>query len=393
MNQVQKPRFLEAAGLTFLGMLTALAVLLPGAASAASGAPGVGPVKEFGRFPIPASFPCEVIVDHQGNLWTDQFTGNAMGEVDPATGNITEVPLPTLGGQPGGQNLGPEGNIYFVEVGGNSIGVLDPETHEIQTHPFPWANVEVGLPSTGSLLLNNGLGVPFDDTFGADGKLYFTMIGLNAIGSYDIKTGEWAKYPIPTPLSGPIAMERGPDETVAITEGVSGKIALFHTDSHTWSEYTIPTLLSLPGGLTVSPDGKYLYFGETLGQKVGRLEPISGEIKEFPLPISLSLGNPLPSPGQLRFGSDGKLYIMEGTFDAGNRIGQLDVETGAYHYLETPTPLSSPCDLNNALPGKIIFGEFTGNRIGYFSIPNTTDVSGAIPPYNEGVPDRFPSGS
>jgi virginiamycin B lyase len=149
----------------------------------------------------------------------------------------------------------------------------------------------------------------------------------------------------------------------------------------------------LPGGLTESPDGQYLYFGETLGQKIGRLDPATGQIKEYPLPPDLSLGDPLASPGQLRFGSDGNLYIMEGTFDGGDQIGQLNPTTGAYHYVTTPTPLSSPCDLNNVLPGKIIFGEFTGNRIGWFDIPNTTDISGAIPPYNTNIPDTFPAGS
>ena len=387
-----RPSFRRAA--SGVAATLALGLMCTAGASAASGAPGVGPVHEFPQFPIPASFSCEVIVDHQGNLWSDQFTGNAMGEVDPATGATHEVPLPNPGGAPGGQNLGPDGDIYFVEVGGNAIGKLDTVTRTITTIPFPWANAEVGgLPATGSLALNNGLGVPFDDTFGPDGKLYFALVGLNAIGSYDLTTHAFAKYPIPTPLSGPIAMERGPGNTIAITEATSDKIALFDTTTDTYTEYPIPTPASLPGGLTVSPDGKYLYFGETLGQKVGRLDPATGQIKEYPLPIDLSLGDPLPSPGQMRFGSDGNLYIMEGTFDVGDQVGQLNVITGAYHYVTTPTPLSSPCDLNNALPGKIIFGEFTGNRVAYFNIPNTTDISNSIPPYNENLPDRFPAGS
>jgi hypothetical protein len=33
------------------------------------------------------------------------------------------------------------------------------------------------------------------------------------------------------------------------------------------------------------------------------------------------------------------------------------------------------------VPGRIYFGEFTGNRIGYFDIPNTVDVSSTYPTY------------
>jgi hypothetical protein len=31
------------------------------------------------------------------------------------------------------------------------------------------------------------------------------------------------------------------------------------------------------------------------------------------------------------------------------------------------------CDLNSEMPGRIIFGEFTGNRLAYFEIPLTPD--------------------
>jgi hypothetical protein len=83
-----------------------------------------------------------------------------------------------------------------------------------------------------------------------------------------------------------------------------------------------------------------------------------------------SLGDPLPSPGQMAFASDGKLYIMEGTFDAGYQVGQFDPQTHEFNELVTPTPLSSPCDLNTEKPGVVIFGEFTGNRIGSFHVPD-----------------------
>jgi virginiamycin B lyase len=86
--------------------------------------------------------------------------------------------------------------------------------------------------------------------------------------------------------------------------------------------------------------------------------------------LDQSLGDPLPSPGQLAFASDGNLYIMEGTFDAGYQVGQFNPQTLEFNELVTPTPLSSPCDLNTEKPGTVVFGEFTGNRIGSLSVPN-----------------------
>ncbi|AIJ23282.1 hypothetical protein AMETH_3190 [Amycolatopsis methanolica 239] len=355
-------------------------------ASAADGTVGgAGPIKEYAPFPTPVSYPCEVIVDDNGKLWTDQFIGNRYGRVDPETGQVSETPLPNLAGLPGGQNKGPDGSIWFVEATGNALGRLNPETLHIDTYPFPWGNIgPINLPATPTI--NTGLGVPFDNSFGKDGKLYFALIGLNIFGSYDPATGQWERYDIPTPLSGPIAMEKGPANTIAFTEAIGNKIALFDIYTHEFTEYTIPTPGAFPGGLTVSPDDKYLYFGETLTNKIGRIEYATGKIEEFDLlalrkglPSNLLTGNPLPNPGQMRFGSDGKLYIMQGTFTLGNQVGQFDPKTLEYNELRTPTPYSSPCDLNNTVPGKIFFAEFTGNRIAYFDIPVTEDISNTFP--------------
>lgn len=375
------------AALTGAAVLAAAVGIAPQPAAATAG--GIV-IKEYAPFATPASFPCEVALDNNGNLWTDQFTGNGYGRVDPRTGQVSEIKLPNAGGLPGGQNRGPNGDIWFVEAGGNALGVLHPDTQTISTLPFPWVNIGANnLPLLNPI--NNGLGIPFDDSWGADGKLYFTLVGLNAIGSYDPATRQWAKYDIPTPLAGPIAMEKGSIDasTIAIAEGTGNKIALFNVYTHRWVEFPIPTPGALPGGLTISPDGQYLYFDETLTNKIGRIDLATGQIKEYDLMAlrksllgdTLALANPLPNPGQLRFGSDGMLYFVEGTFTGGGRIGQLDVTTSEFHEYDTPTPLSSPCDLNNTVPGKIYFGEFTGNRIGYFDIPITTDISNTYPMY------------
>jgi virginiamycin B lyase len=342
---------------------------------------GAGPITEYAPFPIPASFSCEVKYDLEGNIWSDQFTGNALGEVNPVTGAVTEVPLPNPGALPGGMERAADGNIYFVEVGGNAIGVLHPEARTISTYPFPWANAEIGGLPLGLPGVNLGLGVPFDLTTGADGAIWFTMVGLNAIGRFDITTHEFQMWPVPTPLSGLIAIEPGPNNTVAFAEGTGNKIGLINVFTHQFTEYPIPTPASLPGGLTTSPDGKTIWFAETVGQKIGALNAVTGQITEYDLLalrrpgsgiplLDRSFGDPLPSPGQLAFASDGNIYIMEGTFDAGYQVGQFNPQTLAFNELVTPTPLSSPCDLNTEKPGTVIFGEFTGNRIRSFTVPN-----------------------
>lgn len=361
-----------------VGICGLVSLALP-VSPASAGTGGAGPITEYAPFPIPGSFSCEVKYDLEGNIWSDQLTGNALGEVNPTTGAVAEVPLPNPGALPGGMERAADGNIYFVEVGGNAIGVLNPPSRTISTYPFPWANAYVGGLPPG--FINTGPGVPFDLTTGADGAIWFTMVGLNAIGRFDITTHEFQKWQVPTAVSGLIAIEPGPANTVAFAEGTANKIGLIDVSTHQITEYPIPTPNSLPAGLTTSPDGKTIWFGETLGQNLGALEVATGKITEYNL-LALrkpgsgiplldgSLGDPLPSPGQLAFASDGKLYIMEGTFDAGYQVGQFDPQTLEFNELVTPTALSSPCDLNTEKPGVVIFGEFTGNRIGSFPVPD-----------------------
>lgn len=128
------------------------------------------------------------------------------------------------------------------------------------------------------------------------------------------------------------------------------------------------------------------YFGETLASRIGRLDPATGQVKEYDLlalrPRGLlggGLNGPLSQPGQLRFGSDGKLYVVLGTFTGGGGIGQLDLAANRYDEIDTPTPAAMPCDLDNTVPGKIIYASFGSNRISYFTIPNTVDVSNTYP--------------
>jgi hypothetical protein len=104
------------------------------------------------------------------------------------------------------------------------------------------------------------------------------------------------------------------------------------------------------------------------------LDVTTGQIKEYSilalrgLSGLLSLGNPLPFPGPIRQGSDGRIYLAQGGFEAGNEISQFDPATGAYKGFVVPTPAAGICDINNTQDGASWFGEFTGNAIGKLAI-------------------------
>ena len=326
-----------------------------------------GPVVEFPEFPTEGCYPCETEFDLMGNIWTAQVNGNKMAKINPKTLEITEVPLPNKSAAPGGMERGPDGNIWYAQVHGNAIGRIDTTTLEITNFEFPWAALyDVGPEGRGSHTF--GTAIPFDMTFGHDGNLWFIMAGINAIGQLNMTDFTYTKWDLETPRTGLFCMQRGPGDTVAFSMWNSNEIGLMDVFTKEIRIWKVPTPDSLVGGLTRSPDGKYLWFSEGGGQKLGRLDPDTGEIEEYPLNGGADL-----DPGCLRFGSDGKLYFVTGMYRNGDKVGRFDTVTKEDSYLTTPTPNSAPCDLSAEEPGRIYFGEFTGNRLAYFDIPLTPE--------------------
>jgi virginiamycin B lyase len=302
-----------------------------------------------------------------GNIWTAQVNGNKMAKINPETLEITEVPLPNKSAAPGAMERGPDGNIWFAQVHGNAIGRLDPATLEITTFELPWAALfEVGPEGRGSHTF--GTAIPFDMTFGHDGNLWFIMTGVNAVGCLSLTDFTFRKWDLKAPHAGLFCTQRGPGDTIAFSTWNSNEIGLIDVFTEETTMYTVPTPNALVGGLTRSPDGKYLWFSEGGGQKLGRLDPATGEIEEYELN-----GGPDLDPGTMRFGSDGMLYFVTGMYRNGDKVGRFDTVTKTDSYLTTPTPNSAPCDLNAEMPGRIVFGEFTGNRLAYFEIPKTPE--------------------
>lgn len=342
-----------------------VAVLTVVAAVVTIFAPAAGADPVIDEYPatVPLATPCEIEFDANGIAWVEEITGNAITRLDPATGEMTRFPLANPVGIPSGMEFGPDGHLWFSEVAGNAIVRLDPSDGSMESFPMPY---------TGTLLDNLPLGIraTIDVSGNKDRGMWFTMAGLNAIGRIDIDTKEFTSYPLPTPGAVPLIIQPGPGNTMVFSELLGNKIGTIDVTTKEIREYPVPTPLSLVQGVTTAPDGTVWWTG-TGGQQLGTLDVTTGEIREIPIiPLRDSLlppgiGNPLPMPGPVRLGSDGKVYFAEGNLVfGGNKVGQYDPRTNKLVEYATPTPVSAPCDLNNQNDGAIYFGEFTGNRVG-----------------------------
>lgn len=337
---------------------------------AASGAQAAPFIEEIGPMPTPASAPCEIEFDSTGRyLWIEQIASNSMGRLDTQTNRIDEFPLPTPGAIPGGMELGPDGNIWFPEVLGNQMVRLNTATGEMTEFPIPINSL------TGSAF---GTALSDDVTFGTDGRLYFTLIGRNAIGQMNIQTGEIKEIPLKIAGAAPAIIQRGPGDTVIFGTVGSNKIFAYDTKTEKLRMYSVPSFSTQ--GITTGPDGA-IWYSAALTQRIGRVDPETGDVREISIfalrrqnglpELPVSPGNPIPFPTTMRTGGDGAIYFSQNGLlypSLGNKIGRYDPATGAYADLETPSPFSTACDLNTQKPDEVWAGLFVANKVARIKI-------------------------
>lgn len=336
-------------------------------------------VVEYASLPTgPISGACEVEFDRNGRLWVEQYLAGQFTRMDPATGRFDELKTPMPLSVPGGEEIGRDGAIWSTEVTGNSLLRIDPDSGSMSEIPLPWANAlstkALGLP------LHAGVGLANDITKGADGAMWFTLGGLDSVGRVDVRTHRMTRYRLPTAAGPEQALfgiiKPGPGRTVVTDMPLENKVYSINVDTKAMTEYTMPTPLSFPLGVTTGPDGA-IWVTEEAAMKLARIDPATGRIREFPL-FGLdgllgdlfdggSLGNPLPIPGPIVTGSDGRLYFslnFAGSVGLGAKMGSYDPRTHKAEAYDTPSSFSSPCDMNNEQPGAIWFAELTANKVG-----------------------------
>lgn len=305
--------------------------------------------------------------------WVELIASNTILRVNLTSGEQTRFPLNNPVGLPSGMEFLPDGNLWFSEVVGNSMVKLDPKDGSMTEYPFPWTNISVldSLPA--------GVRVTIDVAGGRDRGAWFTAVGLNAIGRFDIDTHEYDLYPLPNPLSAPLIMQAGPGNTMVFSEILGNRVGTIDVTTKEIKEYEIPTPLSLVQGVAIDPEGLIWWTG-TGGSNFGTVNVTTGEVTEMFIAdiraagnstvvdeglVSIGSSGALALPGPIRVGHDGKVYFVEGNLVfLGNRVAQYDPKTQQLVEYVTPTSLSAPCDLNNQQPDAIFFAEFTGAHLG-----------------------------
>lgn len=221
--------------------------------------------KTFHEWMLPPNAkPHGLLVDAQGQVW---YTGNGngtIGQLDPTTGKVVEHKAPS-GGDPHTLITDTQGIIWFTVQGGNRLGRLD-------TH-------------TGAITEFKTAGNPYGLALDKAGHVWFCQISAGKLGKLEPATGTIREVAVGVG-SQPRRMAVAPDGTLWVT--LYGKGSLLRVDTATAKlvqEYPMPGgAHSKPYAVTVDGAGM-VWANEFATDTLVRLDPHSGQMRTFPLPV------------------------------------------------------------------------------------------------------------
>jgi virginiamycin B lyase len=144
------------------------------------------------------------------------------------------------------------------------------------------------------------------------------------------------------------------DGAIWWTGQLSNKLGRLDPRTGAIREYTLKSPHTGPHGLTEDRNGNIWFTGNNKGL-IGKLDPRTGITTEYKLPDPAA-----KDPHTLIFDRSGILWF---TVQQANKIGRLDPSTGAIKLVDMPQPRSRPYGMAVNSQNVVYFVEFGANRI------------------------------
>ncbi|MEJ2215877.1 MAG: cytochrome C [Gemmatimonadota bacterium] len=189
-------------------------------------------------------------------------------------------------------------------------------------------------------------------------------------------TVSFREWPLPTKGSRPHDPLATPDGAIWYTGMFSNKLGRVDPQTGQIREYPLKTEGSGPHGLTVDGAG-HIWFTANRKAYIGELDPKTGAITEYRVDAR--------DPHTPLFDRKGMLWF---TAQGANKVGRLDPKTGKAELITLPTRRSNPYGLVISSTGVPFFAEFGGNRIGRID-PATMKLTEYDLPHDDARPRRI----
>jgi virginiamycin B lyase len=164
------------------------------------------------------------------------------------------------------------------------------------------------------------------------------------------------EWPVATPGSRPHDPLATRDGAIWYTGQLSNKLGRLDPKTGQIKEYKLDEQTG-PHGLVEDKSGNIWFTGNFVGA-IGKLDPKTGKVTEYPLPNDPDMA--ARDPHSLAFDQSGILWF---TAQQANRIGRLDPKTGEIKLLTPPTKGARPYGIQINAKGVPFIVEFGANKV------------------------------
>jgi virginiamycin B lyase len=207
----------------------------------------------------PRSGPHDVAPAADGGVWYTAQRAGKLGRLDPASGQVDEIPL-GQGSRPHGVIVGPDGAPWITDSGLNAIVRVDPATRAVRVFELPagtpytnmntaafdgagvlWWTGQAGYygsvdPKTGATRVweaPRGRG-PYGITATPNGDIYYVSLAGSHLARIDTKTGAATVIEPPTPRQGARRVWSDSKGRLWISEWISGQVSMYDPALKQW---------------------------------------------------------------------------------------------------------------------------------------------------------------
>ncbi|HEV8658038.1 MAG TPA: lyase [Thermoanaerobaculia bacterium] len=263
--------------------------------------------------PTPSSRPHDPAVGADGALWYTAQQANAIGRLDPATGEVKQFPLKTAHSGPHGLVSDAAGNIWFTANYAAYIGKLDPKTGNVTEYKIADPRGED----------------PHTPAIAPDGRVWFTVQQGNVVGVLDPKSGAVKLTDVPTPHALPYGLVINSKGVPYFCEFGSNKITGIDPATMQLREFKLPEG-ARPRRLALANDTT-IYYSDFRRGYLGRLDTSTGAVKEWPSP-----GGADSHPYGIAITRDGIVWYSESGVKP-NTLVRFDPKTGDFQKWNIPS--------------------------------------------------------
>jgi len=164
------------------------------------------------------------------------------------------------------------------------------------------------------------------------------------------------EWPVPSKGGHPHDPAVGPDGALWFTEQMVNKLGRLDPKSGAIQEFPLPSDKNAgPHGLVADKDGN-IWFTANFAGYIGKLDPHTGKVTQYKMPIEKA-----DDPHTAAFDAHGILWF---TVQGGNMVGRLDPKSGKIALKEVPTDAALPYGIQINSRGVPVFCELGTHKMG-----------------------------